>query len=204
MWNQSWHLLMKVMLKVLLQRKSQLVLIKSYICSWIRQAGHFTRRYVHCMGTTKNDMTQITFPVMINWATRGVYLGSRRVLLNTEVCPFTHSCIVSDVQLQTDDIFLDTQTWNPTIVGDGTVAFRMSPEDMQFTSDFADYLNTVCFILLCHYLIIEEDSSKRQQFPCRVAIQWRRCDRLWRIHKRCIVLESSWTSTQVLLDEVCM
>jgi hypothetical protein len=59
----------------------------------------------------------------INWLTRGLYQGKRRVLMNAQI----------------DDLFLETDLWNPYIgrqVVDNSFVYRTMADDMQFFSDW--------------------------------------------------------------------
>ena len=75
--------------------------------------------------------SSILDPVMVLWATRGVYMGSRRVRLS----------------VQADDFFLSTETWDPNKQADGTKAFRLSPTDVQNALDYLTWLNAVWILL---------------------------------------------------------
>lgn len=60
---------------------------------------------------------------IINWLTKGVYQGKRRVYLKAQI----------------DDLFLETDLWNPYIgmqIVDGSYIYRTTPEDLNF---FAEY-----------------------------------------------------------------
>jgi len=63
-------------------------------------------------------------PVYLNWVTRGLYLGWRRVLLTAQI----------------DDYFLSTETWNAVNNTKGAVAYTVSGADMnnlaQWQKDF--------------------------------------------------------------------
>ena len=88
------------------------------------------RKELHCFMDSASWAMHSTIinPIMLLWATRGAYVGSRRIRLS----------------MQTDDVFLDTETWVANLDEDGSYAYRLTGPELQHNLDYYDYLSTVC------------------------------------------------------------